>query len=275
MGLQTVYGDINLRFVSDIDKNASTLLAHHHPNVPNLGDLTIVEWADIEAVDVLCAGYPCQPFSYAGYRKGEQDERAIFEYIADALAFYDPETCCWRMSQGTLLSERPPLLQYLPNWGTTQNGALFELRTPAHLIKERGYLFGAKLKTPTASENVKPRPHRVDGDRYDLADQLGKLLPTPQAWDANRGPDNSQLRGDGKRPSGAKGTVNLAGALKLLPTPVVNDMGNGKTIQQWQTMINKWPNGHHGNSLNIEAQKLIDGDSTKQQSDAGKQLWDE
>jgi hypothetical protein len=72
-------------------------------------------------------------------------------------------------------------LQYLPNFGTTQNGALYELRTPAHLTSARGYLSGAKLKTPTASENVKPRPHRVDGDRYDLADQLGKLLSTPRS----------------------------------------------------------------------------------------------
>ena len=90
MGLQAVYGDIDLCFVSDIDKNASTLLAHRHPNVPNLGDLTVVDWADIEAVDVLCAGYPCQPFSYAGYRKGNNDDRAIFEYIADAISVLRP-----------------------------------------------------------------------------------------------------------------------------------------------------------------------------------------
>ena len=90
MGLQAVYGDIDLRFVSDIDKNASTLLAQYHPYVPNLGDLTIIDWVDIEAVDVLCAGYPCQPFSHAGYRKGNNDERAIFEYIADAISVLRP-----------------------------------------------------------------------------------------------------------------------------------------------------------------------------------------
>ena len=90
MGLQAVYGDIDLRFVSDIDKDVSTLLAHHHPNVPNLGDLTVVDWADIEPVDVLCAGYPCQPFSQAGQRKGLEDERAIFEYIADAISVLRP-----------------------------------------------------------------------------------------------------------------------------------------------------------------------------------------
>ena len=91
MALQAVYGDINLRFVSDIDKNASTLLAHHYPNVPNLGDLTVVNWADIKPVDVLCAGYPCQPFSTAGQRKGLEDERAIFEYIADAIGVLRPK----------------------------------------------------------------------------------------------------------------------------------------------------------------------------------------
>ena len=91
MGLQTVYGDIDLRFVSDIDKDVNTLLAHHHPNVPNLGDLTVVDWADIEPVDVLCAGYPCQPFSTAGQRKGLEDERAIFEYIADAISVLRPK----------------------------------------------------------------------------------------------------------------------------------------------------------------------------------------
>jgi len=91
MGLETVYGEIDLRFVSDIDKNVNTLLAHYHPDTPNLGDLTAVKWQDVEPVDVLTAGYPCQPFSTAGKRKGLDDERAIFEYIADGISVLRPE----------------------------------------------------------------------------------------------------------------------------------------------------------------------------------------
>ncbi len=123
MGLQSVYGDIDLRFVSDIDKNASTLLAHHHPNVPNLGDLTKVEWADIESVDVLCAGYPCQPFSYAGYRKGNNDERAIFEYIADAISVLRPRNVLLENVAGHLTLGAPTViailtkLRYNTKWG--------------------------------------------------------------------------------------------------------------------------------------------------------------
>ena len=90
MGLQQAFGDIDLRFVSDIDKNVNKLLAHHHPNIPNLGDLTKVNWSQVEQIDLLCAGYPCQPFSLAGNRKGEEDERAIFEYIADGISVSRP-----------------------------------------------------------------------------------------------------------------------------------------------------------------------------------------
>jgi DNA (cytosine-5)-methyltransferase 1 len=123
MGLQAVYGDIDIRFVSDIDNDANTLLAHHHPNVPNLGDLTIVDWADIEPVDVLCAGYPCQPFSTAGQRKGLDDERAIFEYIADAISFLRPrnvllENVAGHLTLGgTAVIATLTRLRYNAKWG--------------------------------------------------------------------------------------------------------------------------------------------------------------
>ena len=89
MGLTAAFGEIDLRFISDIDKNAAKLLAHHHPHIPNLGDLTTVNWEQQDQIDVLTAGYPCQPFSYAGKRKID-DERAIFSYISDAVSVLRP-----------------------------------------------------------------------------------------------------------------------------------------------------------------------------------------
>lgn len=77
-------------WVSDIDKNANVILAQRFPHAPNLGDLKTVNWSAVEPVDILTAGYPCQPFSNAGLRKGTDDPRHIFPYIAEAVRVLRP-----------------------------------------------------------------------------------------------------------------------------------------------------------------------------------------
>ena len=55
--------------------------------------------------------------------------------------------------------------------------------------------------------------------------------------------------------------MDLRTTVDLLPTPVVNDMGAGKTPEQWEALKDKWQakfgNNGHGNSLSIEALKLL------------------
>lgn len=60
---------------AEIEKFPSAVLAHHYPDVPNLGDMAkFKEWPDA-AIDVLVGGTPCQSFSVAGLRKGLADPR--------------------------------------------------------------------------------------------------------------------------------------------------------------------------------------------------------
>jgi DNA-cytosine methyltransferase len=54
----------------EIDKAASKVLAARWPGVPNLGDITEVDWAAVEPVDILCGGFPCQDISPAGCQAG-------------------------------------------------------------------------------------------------------------------------------------------------------------------------------------------------------------
>src|SRR5215471_3212685 len=69
----------------------SRVLRKHWPDVPNLGDVTKVDWRQVERPDLICGGYPCQPFSVAGTRRGTDDERHLWPYFRDALGVLRPE----------------------------------------------------------------------------------------------------------------------------------------------------------------------------------------
>ena len=94
--LFTGYGGLDmavggaLAWYSEIEPAACKVLAAHYPDVPNLGDITAVDWTAVEPVDVITGGYPCQPFSNAGMRKGKNDERHLWPYVRDAISALRP-----------------------------------------------------------------------------------------------------------------------------------------------------------------------------------------
>jgi DNA (cytosine-5)-methyltransferase 1 len=92
-------------FVSEIDKAACAVLAHHYPDTPNLGDMTKWEtWPDA-ALDVLVGGTPCQSFSVAGLRKGLDDPRGSLMLVFGAIARrYCPRWIVWENVPGVLSS---------------------------------------------------------------------------------------------------------------------------------------------------------------------------
>jgi len=70
MGVEAVLGPLTHLWHAEIDPAASKVLAHHYPDVPNLGDITVADWSTVPPVDVLAAGYPCTDVSGAGLRLG-------------------------------------------------------------------------------------------------------------------------------------------------------------------------------------------------------------
>lgn len=89
MALMAIF-DAELAWYSDIDDGAVRIMSHHHPGLPNLGDLTTCDWIRVQRVDIFTAGYPCQPFSHAGKRKGADDERHLWPHIREAIRVLRP-----------------------------------------------------------------------------------------------------------------------------------------------------------------------------------------
>jgi DNA (cytosine-5)-methyltransferase 1 len=88
---------------SEIDPYASRVLNKHWPEVPNYGDIKTIKWADVPPTDVICGGYPCQPFSLAAsHRKGEADERHLWPWVRDAIRNLRPRYAILENVQGHL-----------------------------------------------------------------------------------------------------------------------------------------------------------------------------
>lgn len=77
--------------VAETDRWAA-LVAEKRFAVPNLGDVALIDWAGVGPVDVLTAGYPCQPFSLGGKRKGEDDPRHLWPHVHRAVRQLRPDS---------------------------------------------------------------------------------------------------------------------------------------------------------------------------------------
>lgn len=75
---------------SEIDLYACKVLKKHWPDVQNLGDITTIDWGKVERPDIICGGYPCQPFSVAGKRQGAKDPRHLWPWVKKAISELRP-----------------------------------------------------------------------------------------------------------------------------------------------------------------------------------------
>lgn len=77
LGLERTGGFETVAFC-EIEEFPRKVLAKHWPDVLIHRDVRNLEAADVGSIDVICGGYPCQPFSTAGRRQGEKDDRHLW-----------------------------------------------------------------------------------------------------------------------------------------------------------------------------------------------------
>ena len=104
LAVQSVFPQAQTAWHCEFDKAPSTILSHHYPDVPNLHDVTQVEWEKVEPVDIITGGSPCQDLSSAGKRAGmtEGTRSNLWVNMREAIATIQPRLVVWENVQGAL-----------------------------------------------------------------------------------------------------------------------------------------------------------------------------
>ena len=95
----------DIRWQVDIDDYANRVLAKHWPHVRRYRDIRTIDWRDVEPVDVVCGGFPCQPHSVAGRRKASEDDRDLWPEVVRCLREVRPRWFVGENVPGLLSSE--------------------------------------------------------------------------------------------------------------------------------------------------------------------------
>ena len=115
----------NVLWANEIDKNSCLTYRNNFSHQLIEGDIKNLKGKDLKSVDILCGGFPCQPFSIAGYRKGFDDDRGnvFFEII--------------RLVNELKRKPKVLFLENVKNFKSHDQGKTFQ--TVVNIIKEQGY----------------------------------------------------------------------------------------------------------------------------------------
>lgn len=115
MAVEEVFGATPAWF-SEYDAAPSKILAHHYPDVPNYGDMTAIDWANIEHADIISGGTPCQDLSAAGKRKGmtEGTRSNLWVQMREAIAIQKPKYVVWENVRGAYSASADSDLEQCP-----------------------------------------------------------------------------------------------------------------------------------------------------------------
>ena len=94
MAVQRVFKVERMEWCVELDRHASKVIERRFPRTPNFGDVTAIDWRclymQVWRPEIITGGYPCQPFSHAGKRKGDNDERHLWPSIREAIRVLRP-----------------------------------------------------------------------------------------------------------------------------------------------------------------------------------------
>lgn len=259
--------EARVAWTSDVEPGPCKLAEVRWPGIPNIGDITQVDWSNVEPVDIICGGSPCQDLSLAGKRAGMATgtRSGLWESMAAAIETIRPRLVVWENVLGALSARAYSPVESEP-WmlGTGTTGP--HLRAAGRVVgdlatlgystawrvvrasdagaphqRARLFIIGYPDDQPwhlwrptTPRQTPSGRPHREPA-----GPALGTLMPTPTASDHKAGRHQA---GTGH---------SLTQAVQLLPTPqAVNasrsSAGYGPNLHEVATALLPTPKAGDG-----------------------------
>jgi DNA (cytosine-5)-methyltransferase 1 len=134
-----------ISWANEIDKNAAITHRINHKHKLFEKDLKKLQTHEVEKIDILTGGFPCQAFSVAGYRKGFDDERG--NVFFEILRFIDD------------LEPKVLFLENVKNLRSHDNGKTF--KTIINELESRGYHLSYKVLNSSQYANVPQNRERI------------------------------------------------------------------------------------------------------------------
>ena len=154
MGIQKV---LNAETVwhCEFDSAPSKILETNFPGVPNYGDVTKVDWSQVEPVEILCGGFPCQDVSLAGKRAGmnEATRSGLWSYFAEAIKQLQPKLVVIENVRGLLSANATNSEMEQCSWCMGEDDTKHSLRALGAVLGDLCALgYNAKWVTVPASD---------------------------------------------------------------------------------------------------------------------------
>ncbi|MGW3328615.1 DNA cytosine methyltransferase [Streptomyces virginiae] len=232
------------------DPHASRVFSAHHPGIPNLGDITAIDWRQVRELyrpDVIGAGWPCRNISNAGRRDGIHGQWSkVWKDVAAAVGDIRPrlvflENVAALRSRGLdVVAEDLAALGYDARWtclraGDPAVGAPHNRDrwfAVAHPADADPHHLGRHWRTRHQPQpQGRPEPPHPRHEAPSPARGL-RLLPTPKASDGPHGGPNQRDTG---------GRYYLPGqAVRLDPRWLATDGTDyGPAIRRWETVTGR------------------------------------
>lgn len=237
----------------EIDPFCQKVLAKHWPDVPRYGDIRDVGKHNLPTAELICGGFPCQPFSNAGKRRGKKDDRYLWPEMLRVVAELKPKWFVGENVPGIINLALDTVLSDLENEGyTCETFIVPACAVNAPHRRDRVWIVGnsenSNNKGGKGEKRWSQTQLRRDGSRENVAYANGERLPFAARREE---PGIQQTAGalQGSELGGRDATAGgwwavepeLGGSPDGFPLWLERHIGGGMSSENWK--ISGWEDG--------------------------------